>query len=252
MQTETKDRSELDDQIAQSEAAIEAMESSTKVRELTFQWVTPAGNREPVTFIQEEMGFLAIQEFTTMMTKIINRFIKGEFGVKLGELFSGNTDVRQVIEMPAAFSPDAVNKVVEDNAPIIEAFLAVIEEVPEVELDIFCISLGITRMRRPWAKEMFAEPISRGGLSVDEGFDLLKWFISQNAPVIRRFFGEKREELVAEFQTHVLQQDPNSNNNSDSTVTDSEMPFDSPTESSPSTRGGTLSSISSPGTQEND
>ena len=225
-----------DDSVEKAKGAIEALDPSEERRIVKFDLMMPTGVQEERTFIQEPLGFFLVQQFTTMMTDVVEGFVKGEYGVKLGELFRG--DIRQQIAMPAELNEESVNNIVTENMQIIEAFLQVIRLLPELQQDIFCLSLGVPRNQREWFKNAISEPPSRGGLTTDEGFDLIKAFIRQNAKHIRRFFEEQAQEVVEEFRLWVLQEEPEQ---VDSTATEETIDH-----SEPSTGGKPSSTSSQP------
>lgn len=230
----------------QSRHAIEALAPSISIRELRFAWTLPTGESRDVIYVQEPLGMFPSQEFITRISEIIDLFIQGEMGMKLGDLFRGE------VEMPASFDPEIVNDAVEENIELIKAFIKLVQMLPDFQLDMMCLSLGIPRQQRNWAKEQLQEPVSRGGLSVDEGFDILIWFIRQNGPLLRETFLGKARELGDEFRIHVLNQEveteSDQTSSSSSSTASSLTPTTTPTPSSP---GGTPSTISSPATPEN-
>lgn len=188
-----------DERLAQARAEVDAMRPPVQERNLLFNLVMPDDTtRQDVEVVQEMLGYYPVQEFTTIMGEIIDKFVKGEFGMKLGELFSGK------VKMPQDYTPETVNKTVEENMQLIQAFLEAVRIIPGLQQDIMCLSLGIPPEQRPWFKKAISRPPSQGGLTVDEGFDILIWFIRQNSDLIKRFFSEKVAEVVAEFQQHAL------------------------------------------------
>lgn len=226
--------SEAAEAVRESRAAIEAIEPGIEQRELVFNWTAPDGRPIERAYIQAELGMFPVQEFTTRITEIIESFTEGEMGMKLGELFRGD------VKMPTEFTPEAVDGVVEENIQLIRALIKLVNILPGFQLDIMCLSLGVPRREHDWAKEQMQEPPSRGGLTVEDGFDILKWFIRQNAELLRETLLGKARELADEFRLHVLQEDPKENEEKSTTEPDQ-----------PASPGGTQSSTSSPATPEN-
>lgn len=232
----------IQEQVEQSREAIEAIESSIETRTLTFTgWTQPdgrdAGER---TYVQGPLGMFPVQEFTTQTTAILNSFIQGDMGLRIGELFRGE------VKMPTQFDGETVDKVVEDNIELIKAFIKLVEMFPDYQKDIIALSLGVRRSEREWFKECISEPPHRGGLTLEDGFDILIWFIKQNAELIRRVGRGKARELVDTFALEVLNRKPEEETENSSTEEQpktTEESFDSP--------GGTPSSTSSPATPVN-
>lgn len=189
---------DLAQQTAESKAAIEAISPSHKPdampRELEFDWITPQGHPVKKRYIQAQLGLFAVEEFTTRITEIIDSFVKGEFGMKIGELFRGE------VEMPVTLDAEATQDFVDENEQLIQAAVKLVQIIPSLRLDITCWSLGIPRLEVPWAKEQLSEAPYRGGLSVEEGMDILIVFIKQNIPLLRKTLLGKGKELAEEFR----------------------------------------------------
>jgi hypothetical protein len=228
-----------------SRRAIEALESSTPPVERKFAWTLPNGESREVSFIQDVLGMFPTQEFITRITEVLDLFVQGDMGMKLGELFRGE------IAMPDTFDPESVNDVVDENLEIIKAFIKLVQLMPDLQLDIMCMSLGIPRQQRSWAKDQLQEPPSRGGLTVEEGFDILICFVRQNGSLLRETLVGKAKELADVFRLHVLDQgmEDKGETSSSSSSTISEM--EDSTTSLSGSPGGTPSSISFQPTPEN-
>lgn len=220
-----------------SRAALTAIAPEGYSRELKFSWIDPGGNPIDKVYIQEQLGYLPVQEFTTRISEILDMFTQGEMRMKLGELFRGE------VKMPVTLDEQSVNRFMDDNMVYVEAFLKLIKIVPDLQLDIFLLSLGVPRLERPWAKQQLQEPPSRGGPTVPEGFDLLIHFIKQNGPLLRETLVGKARELGDVFMLHVMGQIPDL----EGTATEPET-----TTEEFASLGGMPSSITSPATPASD
>lgn len=233
-------RVSLEDQAAESKAAIEAISpghpANALPRVLEFDWVTPQGQAIKKRYIQGQLGLFAVEEFSTRITSIVDQFMKGEFGMKVGELFRGD------VEMPVTLDAEATQSFMDENEQLINAFIKLVQLIPDLRLDITVWSLGVPRLERAWAKEQLAEAPYRGGLSVVEGMDILILFVQQNVPLLRKTLLGKAQELVEEFRLLVAEETPTS---SDSTAQSSETIQKQMTTVEPITPGGTPSSTSS-------
>lgn len=240
---------DLTEQTEESRAAIEALEPSRDPkalpRDLQFHWTLPDGRPVEKTYTQDELGMFPAQEFTTRVTEIIDSFVKGEFGIKIGELFRGEVD------MPVSLDAESTQSFMDDNEQLIQAFIKLVQILPDFQQDVMVLSLGVPRLEREWAKQQLSEPPHRGGLTVEEGFDILIKFIQQNALLVRETVRGKTQELVDAFRLEVLQQEPSTEDqtSSVSTARDSALTAAPPTtEKEPTSPGGTPSSTSSPPT----
>lgn len=192
-----------DDALDQAERAIEAIESSTPTRTIPMRlWHAESETFVEREYVQEELGFLPAQRFFTRVTREIKNFVKGEYGTTLGQLFSQATKARA--EMPETVDAQALDKVVTQNEVVIKAFLDLVELVPEIQTDIIALSLGVPRREVDLFKDAIEEPPSRGGLTQAQGFEILRWFVRQNAVGLRRFFEEEATSLVKEVELYVI------------------------------------------------
>lgn len=196
----------VQDEVDKAQEAVEAMVSSTPQRVLEFDLIAASGALEHREYMQAPLGFFPVQQFTTLMTSVIKGFMNGDYGISLGQLFS--SDIQKQVKMPTEFTEQAADKLVQDNEQLIKAFLHLMEVLPELQADVIALSLGVSGPECDWFKQAIAEPPHRGGLSIDDGFDLIKTFIVQNAREIRRFFAQKGRELVETIQLEVLDQEP--------------------------------------------
>lgn len=197
---------DITEQAQESRAALDALlplhPEKAPPRELAFNWVTPQGNAVIKRYVQAQLGLAGVEEFSTRLTEVVDSFMKGEFGIKVGELFRGE------VEMPVQLDADETQAFVDENEQLITAFIKVLQIVPGLRLDITVLALGIPRLEREWAKGQLSEPPYRGGLSVEEGFDILTMFIRQNAVLLRRTLLGKARELVEVFRLEVLDEEP--------------------------------------------
>lgn len=180
-------------------------EAPSKSREFML-WDYQAAQQVRREYQQAELGFLPAQRFFMMVNKKLKGFVDGEFGVTIGELFGGGGDLRQQMKMPDELSETAVNDAVSQNEPLIRAFFTLVEMMPDLQMDIIALSLGVPRGEANWFRNAIEEPPARGGLTIDEGFELLEYFVIQNAGALRRFFTKKGRNLVEVINLYVIHQ----------------------------------------------
>ena len=201
----------VDEQVDQGRRMIEDLEPGIQVVERVFMWPGADGNVHPVPYTQETLGMFPAQEWMNMMLAVVRDLLVGKYGIKIGELFKSATtssDSRSILQqiVPEALDEDSVNKVVDSNIDMIQAFLNLITIVPDLLHETIALSLGVRRKQREWFKDQISEPPSRGGLTVDEGFDILGTFVRQNGDSIRRFLGEKIQDLYKEVMATLPQE----------------------------------------------
>jgi hypothetical protein len=189
------------DATEQSAQAVEALEPSTQTRILRFHhyWYQNDQSWE-AEYIQGEVGFIAIQDLFTETIRELKKIVKGEYGINLAKLFS--SDWRQMV--PADF--ESADQAVAENIQLIEGFFNLVENVPALRDKIIATSLGVPRNRTQMFIDAIGEPPHRGGLTIDEGFDILRWFIRQNAAGIRRFFTQNLRDIRDDLELYVVHQ----------------------------------------------
>lgn len=191
------------DPVTQSEQAAEALDPTVPSRTIRMRhyWFK-TGQTVEREYVQAEIGFIPVQRLFTMISKEIKAIVSGKYGINIGDLFNGN--LRKLV--PQDYDAGGVNKAVQDNLKIIEAFFNLVEVVPELQNKIFALSLGVPRGEVEMFLDAIEEPPHRGGLTIDEGFDILRWFVRQNAVAIRRFFEKQGRGLVEELELWVIHQ----------------------------------------------
>jgi hypothetical protein len=225
---------EITDQIEKSADAVEAFEPGAATR----QWVVSGrdGNDNPHerTYIQEELGFFPKQQFIVLASQFVDRFVSGDLGISMKDLFSG--DLRKTVAMPTEFSPEEAANKIESNTEMIRSVIKVVQQLPDLQIEIIMLSLGVPRNERDWAREVMTGPVSRGGINDEMGFDILKTFITQNAKTLIDFFAEKGRDLVnhAQRELGLMDQEPEE---------EKEAKTESPSGATP---GGTPSSTTPP------
>jgi hypothetical protein len=194
---------EAEQVLLDNEAAIEAIAPAMTRRKITFAWVIgydPAG--DPITirseYIQAPLGLFPAQEFQTMLTRIAKDTLQGKYGVNVGQLLSRGGQIRA--SMPSEINEESINDLIGgENIKVIEAFLELIELVPELLKDCIALSLGVRSDKREEFKQCISAPTHEGGLTIDQGVDIIKVFIRQNGGPIKRFLESQIKEIGEEI-----------------------------------------------------
>jgi hypothetical protein len=228
---------DITEDLKANEKAVEALGGSVNGRLLKFELMDEPATDSRATktyeYYQDTLGMLPVQDLFNKFKRQVQAFIDKNTGIKLGELFRGDTDLQAMTDSLKNASEDekgeALDDTVEENRAIIEAIFKLMDIVPEFQLDIYALTLGVPRRRIEWFKDAISEPPHRGGLTIDQGFDILRVFIRQNTSAIKRFFTEEANSLVQEMSLILDEIKEERVENEDST-------------------GGKLSSISVPAT----
>jgi hypothetical protein len=148
-------------------------------------------------YYQAQLGGMPMQEFFNRIRREIENVMSGESGFKIGELFTtGGIDIPTMSNA----TPDAVNTLVDENRAIITAVLDLMQRVPDFELDVIALALGVHRSEHDRFKEAISEPPHRGGLTREEMVDIIRTFIRDNSSAFVRFFTEDVPSIVSEVR----------------------------------------------------
>lgn len=190
---------DVTEELARSEMAVARLAAKAPGRWLRFEHLNRNGTGfEERDYYQSELGLMPMQAFFNQIKREIKNVMDGEYGTSLGELFAGESGV-DAPRLEGATAED-VNRFVGENANLIRAVLDLIERVPDFELDVIVLALGVHDRDRDWVKEALAQPPYRGGLTRSEGVDIIRQFIRDNASAVRRFFTEDLPSLFEEVK----------------------------------------------------
>lgn len=62
---------------------------------------------------------------------------------------------------------------------------------PDLLMELYCIALAVPRGEREWVKSVWERPTTEGGLSDEDGLEVLQIFVEQNGEALRDFFTQK-------------------------------------------------------------
>lgn len=206
--------SEATEELELNRHAITILRGSKIGRKLEFPMIGPDGQPGIFEFYQDTLGMMPMQDFFTNVKTQIQSFVDGEYGFKLGELFRGETEMPSAQEVIGSLATansggngsdgeatgEDLDNVVDQYRPFINAFFKLVDIVPGLEMDIYILSLGVEAQQEAWFRSAVSRPPSQGGFTIDEGFDILRMFIKQNARDIRRFFTEMATDLATTFR----------------------------------------------------
>lgn len=235
---------DVTEEIQENEQALEMIESSVPLRYWEVKGLDGNGVEQQRQYVQEELGFYPVQDFVTLATKYVEKFITGELGVSLGDIFQG--DLRSRINLPTEMSTESAEQMMKENEQIIIGVIKAIQALPDLEISIMLLSLGVPRNERDWAAQVLRNPVSRGGLTRKQGFDLLKTFISQNTRAILDFFSQEGRDLVEHAQREIFGEESDESTEPETTETKEDLSTEPELAVAGATHGGTPSSTSSP------
>jgi hypothetical protein len=140
-------------------------------------WVIGKGDYER-TYIQKPLSFIAKMQWFSLVGDVLDKALSGPDGMSLGNLFNapgggqlGAADFRE-----ADTFVQAVGKL-----------LAV---APDFLVNSYCIWLNVPDFERGVVAEIMMLPADEGGLSDEQGIEIIEVFIDQNYEALDTFFRE--------------------------------------------------------------
>jgi hypothetical protein len=237
---------DVTEQLQESQAAIMAVEGTSVPKRA---WEVKGEDRDhnmiERTYIQEELSFYQVQDFANIGTSYVQKFINGELGVSLKEIFTG--DLKQRVQMPSMddVNAESAEKLIDENTDLILGIIKAINKIPELEMQIMLLSLGVPIGEQKWAETILRGPVSRGGLTRQQGFDLLLTFIKQNTQAVVDFFSQQGREFVEAARKEIMGDDGDEDSEVEEVQEETINPPEETVEDA-DIRGGMPSSTSAP------
>jgi hypothetical protein len=136
------------------------------------------------TYIQKPLSYLAFGEFTGLLGRSLAEAMKGPDGLSLDRITPGGASI------PLRFKDGSVS--IADNEadvidPIIQGIATLASYVPDFMAECQCIWLRVPRQERYNLINIWSLPVDEGGMSMDEGEEMLNIFIEQNYEELNNF-----------------------------------------------------------------
>jgi hypothetical protein len=155
---------------------IEVIEPSYSIKHRTI-----GGEEHIQVYAQKPLSFFGKMELFSLLGSAVDKALK-DGDVSVSDLF----DRPQVRDL----SSISANEVKEADL-FVKAVAKLVEFAPDFLKDLYCVILAIPKGEREYAKMLMEAPEDEGGLSDDEGIDILNTFIDQNWEAMVDFFGKK-------------------------------------------------------------
>jgi hypothetical protein len=136
-------------------------------------------------YIQRPLSFAAKIEWFGEVGKVIDRAMSGEGALTMKGLFSAPTTRGNGLSMTDLMDADT----------FVQALGKLISYSPKFMTDSFAIWLAVPDYERDLFKELMNLPVEEGGLSDDDGFEIIERFIDQNYASLEKFFRERLGQL---------------------------------------------------------
>lgn len=145
------------------------------------QWVIGPEDM-PLTFVQKPLGFLQKMQWFALVGEVLDKAMTGDGGLSLNDLLSAPDGVRTQARSVADFR---------DADTFVRALGKLVNEAPTFLIKSYCIWLGVPKHQWKLVEEIFSLPVDEGGLSDEDGLEIIEIFIDQNYDALADFFGGK-------------------------------------------------------------
>jgi hypothetical protein len=142
-------------------------------------------------YIQQPLSYLSFLEFTCLLARKIEEAMRGEDGIKVKDLIETTEGA-----MPFMVDGSTIESVVRRSDfdgidTFVQGLMKLVSYVPDVIEECQFIWLGVPRKDRVFLRGIWSRSPDQGGLSPQEGEEMLSLFIDQNYEELETFFVER-------------------------------------------------------------
>jgi hypothetical protein len=131
-------------------------------------------------YVQRPLSFIAKMQWFSLVGEVLDKAMSGEHALSMNNLLS---------------APDARGSLTMDDFRDADTFVQAVGKLlvyaPDFLEKSFCIWLGVPDYERESTRQIMALPAEDGGLSDDDGLEIIEIFIDQNYGALDSFFREK-------------------------------------------------------------
>lgn len=144
---------------------------------------------EEETYTQRPLGFFGKMQFFSLVGEVIDKSISGDedsSGLKLSALF----------ELPGQRGELKASDFREADV-FVQGVGKLLTYAPDFLEKSYAIWLGVPDWKKDWAIGVMTSPVELGGLTDEEGLEIIEIFIDQNWETLEDFFQKKIASLRA-------------------------------------------------------
>lgn len=142
----------------------------------SVRWeIGPDGARR--AYVQRPLSFIAKMQWFSLVGEVLDKALSGEGGMSLNSLFSAPG---RPGELTMADFRDADT--------FVQAISKLLSAAPDFLVKSYCIWLAVPDYERDLVAELMALPPDEGGLTDEQGIEIIEVFIDQNYEALDRFF----------------------------------------------------------------
>jgi hypothetical protein len=148
------------------------------------------GGRGVVTLVQRPLAFFGKLELFSVLGKALDTVLAE--GISIGELLE---------ETPDRPADELRLQDIQDADTFVKAISVLAMHSPELFKELYCVILQVPREHRERVMTIMSDPEDLGGLSDDQGFEIMDTFIAQNGELLKRFFVDRIIPLFDRMQS---------------------------------------------------
>lgn len=142
-------------------------------------------------YLQRPLSFFAKTEWLALVARAVDEMLQSDGGGNVAYVLAQLFRPKEEGD-PAAFDISQVH----DAAAFAAAASKLGDATPEFLKDSFCIWLNVPRHERELVKENMGRLPDEGGLSDDDGMEIIEVFLDQNAEALKGFFTKRMPMIV--------------------------------------------------------
>lgn len=135
-------------------------------------------------YVQKPLSYHAFGEFTGLIGRKLAEAMRGPDGLSLDRLTPGEASIPLEFDDGQIRLAGGSDNVVD---PIIQGIAKLASYVPDLMGEAQCIWLRVPRSERPLLMDIWSRPVDEGGMSMDQGEEMLSIFIEQNYDELNSF-----------------------------------------------------------------
>ena len=144
-------------------------------------WIIGQGDYQR-TYVQRKLSFIAKMQWFALVGDVLDGALSGPTKMSMNSLLSGPPQARGGQLSVADFA---------DADTFVQALGKLLSHAPEFLLDSYVIWLAVPDTEQELAKKIFALPEEDGGLSDEQGMEIIEVFIDQNYDALDNFFRKR-------------------------------------------------------------